>query len=91
MPVPPINTTMLRELKHEEIANFPEDANVGDIVVTLLAKIKHHPNVTAEFFDPQITSIRVLGNLSRSKENPHWDFLIWRNGTHVHVSGVTYL
>lgn len=78
-------------MKHEEIANFPEDANVGDIIVTLLAKIKHHPTVTAEFFDPKIISIRVLGNLSRSEGNTHWDFLIWRKGTDVHVSGVTYL
>ncbi|KAH4055483.1 hypothetical protein HBH70_062770 [Parastagonospora nodorum] len=74
----------MRELKHEEIANFPKDATVGDIVVTLLAKLQHCPTATADFFDPKVTSIRIIGNLYNGNGEKHEDFLIWRKGNHVH-------
>lgn len=81
----------MRELKHEEIADFPKDPNVGDIVVTLLAKLEHYPAATADFFDPKVASIHIIGNLHQGGDEKHGDFLIWRMGTDVHVSGDTLL
>jgi hypothetical protein len=81
----------MRELKLEEIAYFPEDATVGDVVVTLLAKLEHCPTTTARFFDPKVTSIRIIGNLHNGEGERYDDFLIWRKGNYVYVSGGTYL